>query len=1058
MLILGRPSLRHFPKVRDLVRRPFGTPDGVFYGPYTADQYLTQKGFVTVCRVGALTGYNQNHPLIIYAQQGRWERNNDVGAVNSTYSFIVPSGSFTNGYSGSVALTNVTASTSGSITSGSATLTFINPTFEFTFQSGASTASTSVNPTGSTSGSLLFNGQIANFPTVSASYVAGVYFSGPGTINTGSVVSLFASASVFTGSFVSGTSVTSGGKVINLAAYGTDPFDGFCATGVPPNTAGPINLVSSSFYINNTNNCASPTINLYGYVSGSFGKYNGAFQNDSVAPSINNCGVLITGSGITKILAVLNDTQAGGLDSQLNAPGFSGSYLISSSVLTSTSSSINQQYSLILSSSNGNGWGSYNFSLNNGATDYITNTFGANPSAGNPTTQVAGQKIEAAYLYSIFQDTIASITAAPDDWAVFVASPIQINNSTFSGSVQPLQFTDQYSLNPTVGDSAFSLSNATSPWIVSQAVAGVNGQSYRFELFRFATLGDGTNTNTAYKIEISNVKLAGTVPGTNWGTFTVGIRSFGDTENRPIYLETYNNVTLDPMSPNYISRLIGDKYSYITADGKVIEFGEYSNISNRVRVIMTNNNYPVGAVPYGFEALYVPFGGLAIDNITPPVIYTKASTSTVSPGKFASGITFGTTLTADPEIVGLYPTGSGGEFVYQDNLQYFAPLPAGATVGSNVGFYLDTDYTGNGVGTSSFISANNLGYINAIPATITSNETTYVKMRRFVTGMQGGFDGQSPAIPINIGSNIIAGNTQGLNCAMISSPGSVAYAQCLGALGNADIFNIDLIALPGIFHSLHSYVAQSAIDLCEQRGDCFYIMDNVVFPSTNQTTGMINAVINDVSTIDSSYVGTYYPWVRILDTNLNQIVSVPPSVVMPAVYASSDAASAEWYAPAGLNRGGITQATGLLDKLTNSERDLLYTNRINPITTLSGEIVAWGQKTLQIANNDTNRINVRRLLINLKKFIGNVSMYLVFEQNVADTWNRFLGVVNPYLESVQQRSGLYAFQVVMDSTTNSADVIDQNIMYGRVVLQTTRVSELLIVDFSLAPTGASFSN
>ena len=539
----------------------------------------------------------------------------------------------------------------------------------------------------------------------------------------------------------------------------------------------------------------------------------------------------------------------------------------------------------------------------------------------------------------------------------------------------------------------------------------------------------------------------------------MSVRSFGDTENRPNYVETYQNLTLDPTSPNYIARAIGDRYSYITAAGKIIEFGSYNNVSKCVRVIMSTTNYPVSAVPYGFEALYVPYGGLAVDNITPSVVYSKASTSTNSPGKFASGITFGATLTADPEIVGLYPTGSSGQLMYNDNLQYFAPLPANVTVGANVGFYLDTDYTTNGVGASAFISANNSGSINAIPAVITANESTYVKMRRFVVGFQGGFDGQSPAIPINVGSNIIAGNTQGLNCATISNAGSVAYNQCIGALSNDDVFDINLIVTPGIFHSLHPYVAQLAIDLCEQRGDCFYIMDNVVFPNSSQGVSMINAAVNDVSTIDSNYVATYYPWIKILDTNLNQIVSVPPSVLLPAVYASSDNASAEWFAPAGLNRGGIPQAIQVLDRLTHQDRDTLYANRINPIATFSGQgIVAWGQKTLQVKSGALNRVSVRRLLINLKKFIASTSRYLVFDQNTSDTRNRFLSVVNPYLESVQQRSGLYAYKIVMDSTTNTADVIDNNIIYGKIMVQPTKTGEFVVLDFNVLPTGASFPN
>ena len=245
--------------------------------------------------------------------------------------------------------------------------------------------------------------------------------------------------------------------------------------------------------------------------------------------------------------------------------------------------------------------------------------------------------------------------------------------------------------------------------------------------------------------------------------------------------------------------------------------------------------------------------------------------------------------------------------------------------------------------------------------------------------------------------------------------------------------------------------------MCEARGDTFYIMDNVVFPASNQTVGLIDAAVNDVSTIDSSYVATYYPWVKILDTNLNKIVSVPPSVVMPAVYAANDNAAAEWFAPAGLNRGGIAQAVQVLDRTTHSERDTLYEGRVNPIAAFPGQgICVWGQKTLQVQSSALDRVNVRRLLIALKKFIASSSKFLVFEQNVAATRNRFLSIVNPYLESVQQRSGLYAFQVVMDDTNNTPDLVDRNILYGQIYLQPTKTAEFIVLDFNILPTGATF--
>ena len=178
---------------------------------------------------------------------------------------------------------------------------------------------------------------------------------------------------------------------------------------------------------------------------------------------------------------------------------------------------------------------------------------------------------------------------------------------------------------------------------------------------------------------------------------------------------------------------------------------------------------------------------------------------------------------------------------------------------------------------------------------------------------------------------------------------------------------------------------------------------------------------------------------------------------MPAVYAANDNAAAEWYAPAGLNRGGIVTAVQVLDRLTHSERDTLYEGRVNPIAAFPGQgICVWGQKTLQIAPSALDRVNVRRLLINLKKFIASSSNYLVFEQNTSQTRTRFLNIVNPYLESIQQRQGLYAFRVIMDESNNTPDIIDRNILYGQLYLQPAKTAEFIILDFNVQSTGAAF--
>jgi len=829
-------------------------------------------------------------------------------------------------------------------------------------------------------------------------------------------------------------------------------------------------------------------LRFLGLVSGSYGSFTGNFQADGAGGS-DPCNPSTTARSKV-VLAVLANTQNGSTQ-------FSNDYEVygfdTSTVAQITSSIYPYQglinpnenvYQLILrynwtnedgSVSDGT-YGYYDFSLNEDDNNYIKDVFGIDPTVGNPAKQIAGQKVEAAYNYILFQDTIKKFIAEKTrpnaeggGWRLMVTTA---PSASFSIG-ESMKFLDQYSLDPNSGDSQFAITNAKTPWFYSQQIAPFKGSAdeaalpTKYKLFKAHTLSDGSLSNKKYKIEISNVKLAGTVPGSDWGSFTLAVRAYSDTDKRPKYLEIFQNLNLNPDSANFVARRIGDRYAYITFAGKIIEFGTYVNLSKYIRIEMTDVAYPGAVVPYGFESYYAPVDG-TLSTLLPPVRYSKASIYGLGPGKYSSGTVFGEPPEASEEIAFLYPTSSFGVGVENDTKQYFKPLPyyGGADQnGANIDFDLeakvygttDCSYYAQGVSasTGSILAPSLSGSIPSVFDPV--NESTYVKLRRFIVGFQGGFDGQWPAIPINVGSDIIAGNTQGLDCTNITSPGSIAYKQCIAALGNADEFDINLIVLPGIFREQHSYVTEITIDMCEARGDCFYIMDNVVFPASNQSVGLINAAINTVASIDSNYVGTYYPWVKILDTNMNKIISVPPSVVLPAIYAANDNAAAEWYAPAGLNRGGIPQAVQVLDRLTHAERDTLYENRVNPIAAFPGQgICVWGQKTLQIAPSALDRINVRRLLINLKKFIASSSNFLVFEQNVASTRNRFLSIVNPYLESVQQRNGIFAYQVKMDDENNTPDLIDRNILYGQIFIQPTRTAEFIVLDFNILPTGASF--
>jgi hypothetical protein len=1053
----------------------FGVADGVYYGPYTAKQYLQEQGIVTVVRVGGLTGYWQKNPLIVYAQPGIWTRSGSVGALNDKQSYLNID------YSTSASLSSVLSYTSGSLTTVNSTSGIlkikVGSSFVGKFESIAAE-----NPTGdpnSPSGSLLYAGKTLTFTILDELEISGSN-------------KLFISSSIQgNNTFDTATkliyALTENGGGTNAgisASLGTTKFE---ISSTELDVSSKAYLYNASISSSRISGQCDSLIYIHGSISGSFGKYTGEFisqdqsSNDPCNP--NNDGRQ------KMILAVLANTQNASTQ-------FSNDYEVygfNTSTLSQLTSSVfpyknlinptENVYNLALkyNFSNPDGsvssgtYGYYDFSLNENDNNYIKDVFGTDPTVGNPDKQIAGQKVEAAYNYVLFENSIKKFVAEKTNnlgWRLSVGTNTLSGNSIVG---EPLKFIDQYSTNLNAGDSQFSITNAYTPWVYSQKIAPFKGTAdavavpTKFKLFKIHTLSDGTVSNQKFKIEISNVKLSGTVPGSEWGSFTLAVRAYSDTDKKPKYLEIFQNCNLNPESANFVARKIGDRYAYITYAGKIIQFGDYVNLSRYIRIEMSDVAYPSVCVPYGFESYKTPINSTA-NTYIPAIRYSKASIYGLSPGKYPSGVVFGGVPESNTEIQYLYPTSSFGVGVENDTRQYFKPLPEFGSVdsdGLNIDFDLEdkvwgtpnAKYYAQGVSasTGSLLAPNLSG---SIPSTYDAvNESTYVRLRKFVIGFQGGFDGQWPAIPINVGSNITAGNTQGLDCTNINSPGSIAYKQSIAAIGNPDEFDINLIVLPGIFREQHSYVTDLVINMCETRQDCFYIMDNVVFPSSNQTVGLIDAAINSVATIDSNYVGTYYPWVKILDTNTNKIISVPPSVVLPAVYAANDNAAAEWYAPAGLNRGGITQAVQVLDRVTHAERDTLYEGRVNPIAAFPGQgICVWGQKTLQIAPSALDRINVRRLLINLKKFIASSSNYLVFEQNVASTRNRFLSIVNPYLESVQQRNGIFAFQVKMDEENNTPDLIDRNILYGQIYIQPTRTSEFIILDFNILPTGASFNS
>ena len=289
-----------------------------------------------------------------------------------------------------------------------------------------------------------------------------------------------------------------------------------------------------------------------------------------------------------------------------------------------------------------------------------------------------------------------------------------------------------------------------------------------------------------------------------------------------------------------------------------------------------------------------------------------------------------------------------------------------------------------------------------------------------------------------------ANNSQGLP--------SASYNNMISLLSNQDDYRFNVLIAPGLFNSLQTSQVTSVINNTQNRGDNIFVLDLV--PYNVNTISSVTAQSNSRNT---SYAASYWPWLQTIDPDSGQRVWVPASTMVAGVYAFNDSVSEPWFAPAGINRGGLSTVIRAAQKLSQTQRDTLYSNKVNPIATFPGTgVVVYGQKTLQTKASSLDRVNVRRLLISLKSYISQVANNLVFEQNSIATRNAFLAQVNPYLTSVQQRQGLFAFKVVMDDSNNTPDVIDRNQLVGQIYLQPTKTAEFIYLNFNILPTGVSF--
>ena len=464
------------------------------------------------------------------------------------------------------------------------------------------------------------------------------------------------------------------------------------------------------------------------------------------------------------------------------------------------------------------------------------------------------------------------------------------------------------------------------------------------ELLVLETISEGEIMNSTGPTGSNNTLLSGSTENFRWqitnidvndGTFNLLIRQGDDNILFPSVLETWGPLSLDPYSPNYIEKIIGNQYEEISNDGSdyfVKNVGDYPLQSQFIRVKKVNY-------------------------LTPEYLDNN--------GNF------------NVDFTGSLPVASSGSF------------------GAGKGLNIPTGEAG-------------LYYNNITDA----------------------------------------GNIQGLQAS--------DYTTSISLLSNKEAYKYNFITLPGIVNSFasHTTLVTQLISMIQERGDTMTILDLVGYNSN------ILPVLTQAGNRDTSYAASYWPWVKTLDPNTAIQAWVPPSTLIPGVYAQNDIIAHPWFAPAGVNRGVMPTVTQTERILTQGNRDDLYKNKINPIATLptagGSSVVVFGQKTLQKRKTSLDRVNVRRLLIELKTFISQIADGFVFEQNTESTRTNFLSEINPYLSTVQQQQGLTSFQVIMDETNNTPNVIDNNQLIGQIYLQPTRTAEFIILDFNILPTGATF--
>ena len=744
------------------------------------------------------------------------------------------------------------------------------------------------------------------------------------------------------------------------------------------------------------------------------------------------------------------------------------------------------------------------FNFEPASAKYIRKVFNTNPTLVNTnTTRTANQQIYwLGQSYERFALNLASGSAGEQVGAIM---GLDSGSTSYANMRQGFQA-------------------AQTPWLIGQDLqsdsADFDVENDTDKLFKFHTLDAGEREQATLKISIKDIKVS-TNEFDPYGSFTVLVRSARDSDNVPVILEQFSAVNLNPNSPRYIARVIGDQnlqWDDVKRYHRI--HGTYPNASKYIRVEM-DPQVDIGDM----DARLLPFGSYGpLRPLSVGGLLDSADARTYLSGGSAPNSAWvgggGSIPKANADLLGNQfldvrgPANLGASPIRFTGSFHFpsVPLRRDATDGdladateayfgadttrknstkheesyadlvrmlpSNLDSFskaANTEYSyiftlddlalsGSG-GTATWISGSRANGQSATAVSGTYTEILDSGYDRFTVPLYGGFDG------LDITEKEPFNNTR-MGTSDTTSYSYYSARRAIDTVADPERVEYNLMAMPGIYKEP---ITSHMIEVCESRGDALAVVDldtgyRADTENTNSLGDNLGSVSNAVTNlrnrkINSSYGCAYYPWVQIRDSISDSFVWMPPSVVALGTFSSAARKSELWFAPAGFTRGGLTEGSAGLpvlqvrERLRSKDRDELYEASINPIATFPAEgIVIFGQKTLQVTPSALDRINVRRLMIYTKKEISRIAARLLFDQNVESTWNRFLNKVNPFLNSIQARLGLTDYKVVLDSRTTTAELVDRNIMYARIYLKPARAIEFIALDFVITNTGASFED